>query len=163
MMISEYDQLEAEQKRTLLQSCCGSQQWIDKMVEEPPFEDLVNMLDAAERLWDECSPEEWKEGFKCEPGSGEQQSGEGIPGADRESQQGASENDREMRKMLATAGADYEKKFGYKFIICDSGKSAAEKYAAVQLRLNNTPEQEIQVAADEHFQVMRREIEKLFL
>ena len=54
---------------------------------------------------------------------------------------------------LAEANRLYEKRFGYVFLICATGKSAAEMLAALQSRLQNDPATEIQVAAAEQAKI----------
>ena len=64
-------------------------------------------------------------------------------------------------KALAEANKEYEKKFGYIFIVCATGKSAEEMLAMLQTRLQNSPEVEIEIAADEQNKITKLRIEKL--
>ena len=47
----------------------------------------------------------------------------------------------------------YERKFGYIFIVCASGLSAAEMLARLNARLGNAPEHEIRIAAGEQAKI----------
>ena len=64
-------------------------------------------------------------------------------------------------QALAEANRQYEEKFGYIFIVCATGKSADEMLGMLQTRLQNNPEVEIDVAADEQNKITILRIEKL--
>ena len=68
---------------------------------------------------------------------------------------------KETIKELAESNRLYEEKFGYIFIVCASGKSAAEMLGILQARLKNEPEEEIKIAADEQNKITKLRIEKL--
>ena len=55
----------------------------------------------------------------------------------------------------------YEEKFGYIFIVCATGLSAEEMLGMLQTRLQNSPEVEIEIAADEQNKITKLRIEKL--
>jgi len=65
-----------------------------------------------------------------------------------------------QRAELAKANADYAKRFGYIFIICASGKTTDEMLAAIQQRLDNDPQQELQIAADEQQKITKLRLER---
>ena len=52
-------------------------------------------------------------------------------------------------QALADANRSYERRFGYIFIVCASGRSADEMLTLLQERLGNDPETEIGIAAAE--------------
>ena len=56
---------------------------------------------------------------------------------------------------------EYEKRFGYIFIICATGKSAQEMLTELRIRLQNSPEVEIEIASDEQNKITKLRIEKL--
>ena len=62
---------------------------------------------------------------------------------------------------LAKANADYAKRFGYIFIICASEKTTGEMLVAIQQRLGNDPQHELQIAADEQQKITRLRLERL--
>ncbi|MEJ7673583.1 MAG: 2-oxo-4-hydroxy-4-carboxy-5-ureidoimidazoline decarboxylase [Chitinophagaceae bacterium] len=71
MTIAEFDHLPTEKKRELLKQCCGSKAWVNKMLTVFPVEDLVELLEAAEEKWYECTEEDWKEAFEHHPQIGD--------------------------------------------------------------------------------------------
>ena len=62
---------------------------------------------------------------------------------------------------LADGNRLYEVKFGYTFIVCATGKTAAEMLALLQQRLENDPEQELPIAAAEQAKITRLRLQKL--
>ena len=56
---------------------------------------------------------------------------------------------------LADGNAQYEQRFGFTYIVCATGKSAAEMLAILQRRLGNTRETELREAAEQQRQIMQ--------
>ncbi len=67
MTIAEFDHLPSVKKSELLFQCCGSNEWVNKMLTVFPLEDLVELLDATEEKWYQCSEADWKEAFTHHP------------------------------------------------------------------------------------------------
>ena len=64
--------------------------------------------------------------------------------------------------MLESQNDLYEKRFGYIFIVCATGKSADEILEILNARLLNTPQDEIRIAMDEQNKITKLRLEKLF-
>jgi len=63
--------------------------------------------------------------------------------------------------QLAEGNRRYEATFGFIFIVCASGKSAAEMNDLLQKRLANSREQELTIAAEEQRKIFNIRLEKL--
>ena len=63
--------------------------------------------------------------------------------------------------QLAEGNHEYEKRFGFIFIVCASGKSSGEMLAILNNRLDNDPQTELSVAAQEQRKITRLRLEKL--
>ena len=63
--------------------------------------------------------------------------------------------------QLAKGNREYEKKFGFIFIVCASGKASDEILAILNNRLNNDAQTELSVAAQEQRKITRLRLEKL--
>jgi 2-oxo-4-hydroxy-4-carboxy-5-ureidoimidazoline decarboxylase len=166
MTIAEFDHLPIEQKRELLQKCCGSKAWIDKMIAAPPLEDLVDLVETAEEKWWQCSEKDWLEAFEHHPKIGDINSlkekyANTVAWASNE-QAGVNAASNEILQTLAKGNDDYEQKFGHIFIVCATGKSAGEMLEILQSRLPNNAEDEIKIAADEQLKITKLRLEKLF-
>jgi len=167
MTIAEFDNLEKVKKTKLLQQCCGSSAWVNKMLTIFPVEDLVELLDAAEEKWNECGEEDWKEAFDHHPRIGDINSLKEKFASTKEwasnEQSGVDIASENIITELAEANKTYEQKFGFIFIICATGKSAEEMLNYLRSRLNNKAEEEILIAADEQNKITKLRLEKLFI
>src|SRR5262249_22134312 len=111
-----------ETARAQFRRCCGSSNWIHRMERARPFSDINELEDCADRVWASCSREDWLEAFAAHPRIGDHakscwswQEQSGVAGATST-----------ILMALAEANREYEKKFGYAFIVCATGKSATE-------------------------------------
>ena len=166
MTIATFDQLTTELKKDLLLQCCGSRTWVEKVIKALPAEDLVDLLEIAEEKWYECEKSDWLEAFSHHPRIGDLHSlktkyGSTIEFTDKE-QSGVKKASEEMLRELAEANQLYEDKFGYIFIICATGKSAAEMLSLLKNRLNNSPDEEIRIAMEEQNKITKLRLEKSF-
>ena len=166
MSIAEFDHLPKDEQQSLLTKCCGSTAWVSKMLTIFPVEDLVELLEYAEEKWYECSAKDWLEAFTHHPKIGdlaslkEKFAGTAAWAAGEQSAvEGSSE---ETLESLAASNQLYEEKFGFIFIVCATGKSAAEMLALLQVRLQNKAEVEIEIAATEQDKITKLRLEKMF-
>ncbi len=67
----------------------------------------------------------------------------------------------DVRQALADANREYERRFGYIYIVCATGRTADELLATVTERLRNDPDTELSVAAEEQRRITRLRLEKL--
>jgi 2-oxo-4-hydroxy-4-carboxy-5-ureidoimidazoline decarboxylase len=165
MTLHDLNTLPKERLREELERCCGSQAWIDKMLPFFPAEDLVELLEDAEEQWFKCNESDWKEAFAHHPKIGDVDS---LKKKFASTAEWASSEQREMSKapdeiikLISEGNKKYENKFGYIFITCATGKSAQEMLSELQVRLNNSPEIEIDIAADEQNKITKLRLEKL--
>ena len=76
-------------------------------------------------------------------------------------QAGTSAAEQTTRDELAAANRVYEEKFGHIFIVCATGKTAAQMLVLLRARLPNDPGIELRNAADEQRKITRLRLEKL--
>ena len=62
---------------------------------------------------------------------------------------------------LRDLNLEYEKKYGYIFIVCATGKTAAEMLNILKYRMKNPPETEILTARDEQAKITRIRLGKI--
>ena len=165
MTLHELNTLPLPQLKEALTKCCGSSAWVNGMVPFFPADDLVELLEDAEEQWFLCTEADWKEAFAHHPKIGDVESlktkfASTAQWASGE-QSGVDNAPEQTIKALAEANKKYEEKFGYIFIVYASGKSAEEMLAILQNRLQNSPEVEIEIAADEQNKITKLRIEKL--
>ena len=143
--------------RELLQTCCGAARWIDRMMTRRPFGTRETALGAARDEWFALSPNDWIEAFNHHPRIGDREALRRKYAATRtlseREQAGVSEASEAVLGALLEGNREYEARFGYIFIVCATGKSAEEMLELLRKRLNNDPETEIRIAAEEHAKI----------
>lgn len=165
MTLHEFNILPKEQLIEALSKCCGSSAWVQRMLPFIPADDMVELLEDAEEQWWKCTPADWKEAFSHHPRIGDVASLSkkyaGTAEWASQEQAGVNSASAETIRALAEANSNYEKKFGYIFIVCASGKTAEQMLAMLNERLQHDPETEIEVAADEQNKITILRLEKL--
>lgn len=145
--------------------CCGSTRFVKQLVEARPFKSKDELLNAADRIWLNCSVADGLEAFTHHPKIGDVKSLEKKFASTREwaggEQAGVNAAARATIKSLAEGNKAYEKKFGYIFIVCATGKTAEEMLALLNTRLRNDAETEIKVAMGEQNKITLLRLEKL--
>jgi 5-hydroxyisourate hydrolase/2-oxo-4-hydroxy-4-carboxy-5-ureidoimidazoline decarboxylase len=148
MNLTAFNSLDKESARKELFSCCGSNQWADRMMKDFPFASEKQLVDLSSKIWyDECTEADWRESFTHHPKIGDVKSlTEKFAGKE---QAGVAVATQETIQHLAKANSDYETKNGFIFIVCATGKSATEMLALLNDRLQNTAEEELHIAMGE--------------
>ena len=67
----------------------------------------------------------------------------------------------DLKRQLAAANAAYEQRFGHVYLVCATGRSAAELLAVCQARLGNDPAAERGVVLGELAKISRLRLAKL--
>ena len=162
--LSELNLLPAEKARLELSRCCGSTRWVEGMLGERPFPDEAHMFDAARKLWQALSREDWLEAFSHHPQIGEKMLRDKFAATHEWAhgeQAGVAGAADKIIKALAGANRLYQAKFGYIFIVCATGKTAEQMLVHLNDRLAHEPEAELRIAADEQAKITKIRLEKL--
>ena len=164
--VAAFDALPDYDAAPLLESCCGSHAWVQAMLERRPFRSLARILDEADEIWWSLSPEDWREAFDHHPRIGDQSAAAPQAAVARawsaDEQRGATASSHATRQALVDGNREYERKFGHIYLVCATGKSAAEILDLLRVRLSNDPATELRVAALEQAKITRLRLEKLF-
>jgi 2-oxo-4-hydroxy-4-carboxy-5-ureidoimidazoline decarboxylase len=166
MTIAEFDHLPEDKKIELLLQCCGSRKWVNNMLPVFPVEDLVELLEAAEEKWYQCSEADWKEAFTHHPKIGDinslkekfDKTAEWAAGE----QSGVNNANEKTLLQLSNANEEYQNKFGFIFIICATGLSAENMLSDMEMRLHHNEKEELNTAAAEQLKITKLRLEKLF-
>ncbi len=165
MTLAELNALPEERAVEELTRCCGCARWARTVAAGRPFASKEAVLALADREWSRTSPQEWLEAFTHHPRIGGKDALRAKFAATKTWSQGeqaaAAVADEATLDALAKGNADYEARFGFIFIVCATGKSAAEMLTLLKTRLPNTREQELAVAAGEQAKITRIRLEKL--
>ena len=153
----------AEAVASLL-SCCGSLSWAERLASQRPFSDGTALAVAADEVWRSLPSADWLAAFRSHPRIGES-SAETPSGArsaqwSRQEQQDFAAGRPDAKTAFAEANLAYEHKFGYIFIVCATGKSAAEMMEILRRRMHNDPDTELLAAAEQQRQIMQLRLKK---
>ena len=163
--LERLNSLPPEEAEAELLKCCGSTLWARRMAEERPFQDLGGLLARADAEWWALDAEDWLEAFSRHPKIGERESARAQATGAREwseqEQAGTRAADEETKRQLAAANREYEGKFGHIYIVCATGKTAAEMLSLCRERLSNDPGRELRVAAEEQRRITHLRLRKL--
>jgi len=130
-----------------------------------PFENKAELLNEADRIWWSLDSEDWLEAFHAHPKIGEKKAAATQSQQARawsaQEQSGTRNAAADTMAALAEGNREYEQRFGFIFIVCASGKSPEEMVAILKRRLNNEPDGELRIAAEEQLKITRLRLEKL--
>lgn len=146
-----------ETARVQFRRCCASARWVNGMEQARPFADMDQLEKCADRVWASCSHEDWLEAFAAHPRIGDQS---GTRWSNQE-QSGVSGVASTVLMDLFEANRAYQNKFGFIFIVCATGKSAAEMLQLLKRRIQNTPEEELKIATEQQRLITRLRLRKL--
>jgi OHCU decarboxylase len=163
--LQQLNTIPASQAEAELLKCCGSQKWARRMVERRPFEDVNDLLANAENIWWSLEGSDWLEAFSHHPKIGEKKAAAAQPAEARawsaQEQSRASAAAPETLRTLEQANRDYERQFGYIFIVCATGKSSEEILSLLRERMANSSENELRVAAGEQAKITQLRLIRL--
>jgi OHCU decarboxylase len=160
---NEADELTATEA---MLACCAARRWADGMVGQRPISNIVELSEAADRVWETMNEPDWLEAFAAHPRIGERKAASAAPKSAAWSQQeqaGTSAASEEMMRKLAEGNAEYESKFGFTYIVCATGKSAEEMLATLHRRLGNDRVSELSEAAEQQRQIIQIRLGKWLL
>jgi OHCU decarboxylase len=157
--IERLNGLPPDQAEARLLMCCGSREWARRVAAGRPYASASALADAGDRIWKSLGGTDWREAFAVHPRIGEKKGTDTFSSAEQAGTRSASP---ETLANLADANADYERRFGHTFIVCATGRSAADMLASLEARLHNDPETELAIAAEEQRKITRLRLAKLF-
>lgn len=163
-MLNQLNRLSSPEASDLFLKCCGSRAWADAMAAARPYADVASVRAKAGEVWSGLTESDWLEAFTAHPRIGDVNSlrakfANTKAWASGE-QSGVAAADEAVLQGLAEGNAAYEMKFGFIFIVCATGKSAAEMLALLRARLPNPREQEIANAGAEQLKITLIRINK---
>jgi allantoinase len=147
----------AEEALSDFTRCCGSPAWAAKMESRRPFANVGQLLEQADRAWNETAAKDWLEAFRAHPRIGESSTSKWS----QQEQAGARSAAMDIQKQLAEGNRNYFERFGFIFIICATGKSAEEMLAELHRRMKNDRDTELKNAAEQQRRITRLRLLKL--
>jgi 2-oxo-4-hydroxy-4-carboxy-5-ureidoimidazoline decarboxylase len=157
--------LSFEEARAEFLRCCGSNRWAEAMARARPFPTEQALYTEAHLFWSQTGPEDWHEAMKHHPRIGDvsklRERFKASGAWSEQEQRGMQGAGEDVIQALAEGNQKYEERFGFIFLVCATGKSAAQMLGLQRERMNNPPDQELKVAAGEQELITRIRLEKL--
>ncbi len=158
MTLDQMNTAEAANLLTALLDCCASHVWADEMVLRRPYRDSAELERTAAQIWNAIDTRDWLAAFAGHPKIGEKN---GSAKWSAKEQSGMSSASEETTESISRLNEEYERKFGWIFIVCASGKSAEEMLQILQTRLQNDFQTELMLAAAEQLKITHLRLRKL--
>jgi OHCU decarboxylase len=165
MTLEQLNELPAADAQAEFLKCCGATAWATAMVSGRPFATAEELFAKANEVSALLTNEDWFEAFRAHPKIGEKKAStvqtqqEKTWSSQEQSAMRAASKDTVA--LLAKGNHEYEKRFGFIFIVCASGKSPDEMLSILYDRLENNSDTELTVAAQEQKKITRLRLEKL--
>ncbi|MBX2823636.1 MAG: 2-oxo-4-hydroxy-4-carboxy-5-ureidoimidazoline decarboxylase [Gammaproteobacteria bacterium] len=166
MQIEAFNELPVAEASTLMRDCCAAPRWVSQVVAGRPYAQVDDLLDTAADIWSQMDEPDFLAAFDAHPKIGDPASLKkkyASTHALASNEQSAVQHATDVViNSLATENERYLQKFGFIFIVCATGKSAAEMLDLVRLRMPNERSEELLNAASEQGAITAIRINKLF-
>jgi 5-hydroxyisourate hydrolase/2-oxo-4-hydroxy-4-carboxy-5-ureidoimidazoline decarboxylase len=148
-----------------LEKCCGSSEWIKKVIAARPYKDIEGLYQTSDNIWASLAEDDYLEAFTHHPQIGDIESmkkkfASTASWAENE-QKGSNQASIAVLSALKIANQEYLAKFGFIFIVCATGKTAQQMLDLLNQRMPNKRKTEIQLAALEQNKITHLRIDKL--
>ncbi len=154
---------DADTAREALLKCCASIAWATQMISARPFASDEEVVQKADAIWFALGEADWLEAFAGHPRIGERAGAKHASTSrwSSKEQVGMAQATSDVEAALLEGNRAYEDRFGHVFLICATGKSAAEMLKNLQERLGNTPAKEMKIATEQQALITRLRLGKL--
>lgn len=162
MTLDEFNREDPSAAKAALLQCCGSEKWARIMMKDFPFPIEQQLIARAADAWyNHCEAKDWLQAFAQHPRIGDVKSlTDRFAGTE---QAGVAKASPELIRELAAANQAYEEKFNFIFIVCATGRSAADMLRLCHDRLQNTYHEELHIAMGEQHKITIIRLKKLLL
>jgi 2-oxo-4-hydroxy-4-carboxy-5-ureidoimidazoline decarboxylase len=154
-----------DEARVRLRSCCAADAWVEHMMAGRPYRSEAALLATSDRATAELDADGLAQALAGHPRIGDTTPAHGGDGRSaawsKGEQAGVAAAGADLLGELAGANAAYEQRFGHVYLVCASGRSAAELLAVCQARLDNDPDTERGVVLGELAKINRLRLSKL--
>lgn len=169
MKLSDFNMMSREQAAEHMFHCCGCHAWVSEMLNRRPFASIEALYQAADDIWNSLSEEIWLQALRHHPridklddvSANEAKAWRGTDSFVNQEHKGVEDAPPEILEAIRMGNKEYEKRFGYIYLVCASGKSAHELLAILQSRLANSPDDEIKQVAIEQGKITKLRLSQL--
>lgn len=163
--LQRWNHVPVREAETRLLACCGSRRWAVEVSRLRPFAEEEALLEVAGAVWfrpdSGLGPPDWLEAFACHPRIGERRAAttESLASSERE-QALAQETLAGVQERLRVGNEVYEERFGFRYIVFASGRSAPELLGVLEERLRHTRDEELEEAARQQHRITLRRMQE---
>jgi OHCU decarboxylase len=162
--LARWNELSAAQAEGEVLDCCGSRAWARELAARRPLTSEALLVAVSDEIWNGLTAQDWLEAFSKHPRIGEGK----VPAAasyksaewSAQEQKQAELVEDSVQTVLAQENARYENRFGRVFIVCATGKTAAEMLSILQRRMQNDETTELREAAEEQRKITNLRLKK---
>ncbi|HET9479476.1 MAG TPA: 2-oxo-4-hydroxy-4-carboxy-5-ureidoimidazoline decarboxylase [Pyrinomonadaceae bacterium] len=159
------NELTPDEARTELLKCCGAKRWAEAVENQRPYKTVDQLIGRANDVWWSLEQTDWLEAFRSHPKIGENKAAGAVSAQSQhwsaQEQQGVRHAAQQVIEKLARLNHEYEKKFGFIFIVCATDKSSDEILSLLEQRLPNDAATELRNAASEQAKITELRLRKL--
>lgn len=154
--------LSAEAAQRLLLRCIGVVGWARQLAAARPFADTRALMAASDELTAGLSKEEVLLALADHPRIGERSAASSATASWSKSEQsGVDTQDSVLSTGLREANIAYERQFGFRYLVCATGRSGHELLADLHARLYNDSVAELAVVRGELGNIARLRLTRL--
>lgn len=140
-----------------LRGCLDVPRWAEEIAAQRPFRSAEDVFAAAEEAGRRLDADEIHAALAAHPRIGERSDSAWS----RSEQSGVDSQDAALLTALRQGNEEYERKFGHVYLVCASGRSGPELLEILRARLNNDPDTELGIVADELRAIARLRLTKV--
>jgi len=162
-LLQRWNSLPIDEAEAAILACCGSKRWAKRIAVGRPYESDEQFLKTAHSVWWGLGREDWLEAYASHPRIGEVAAAHAsnqMQTWSEQEQSAARTGDSDAKIALAIGNRRYEERFGYKYLVCATGKTSQELLSILQSRLSNEPGPELLEAAREQAMIMNIRLKK---
>ena len=162
MSVADLNSLNNEAATTVFLECCHCVRWATDMNLARPYDSAQLVFSTACNAWRNSTEAERREAFLGHPQIGDLDALRNKYSASAYREQGQiTQADEQTLVELAELNKKYLADHGFIFIVCATGKSAAEMLKVLKDRIGNQREEELSHAAREQGAITQLRLEKL--
>jgi allantoicase len=163
--MTNINNLPEDQLLETLKQCCTSAKWVNAMALAVPFSDAAHLVSCADDCWLNLEEADYLEAFAGHPKIGNlaslREKYKSTQTFASKEQSGIDDTDETTLMALFEGNVKYEKKFGFIFIVCATGKSATQMLELLRARLLLDRATELKNAIEEQRKIFQIRLEQL--
>jgi len=161
--VATFDRATRSEAIELLRPCCASRRWISELTVGRPYRWLRPLVSASDDIIGDLRWSDIAEALAAHPRIGDRAQGQDRESSfSRQEQSATTEAQASVAEQLRAGNVAYEQRFGHVFLICATGRSAAQLLSALQQRVTNPTVFEREVVRAELGLIARLRLIKTF-